>query len=282
MGAFSIYLVNSNPMTEPKPYPSIKQGFIIILISISLTLCIYFLQSILAKGFDIGGEKYKGVSTFLSYILLMFGLILYAKRQKNATGNTTPLRFKSFPPSVLIIGAVLVFCIGYLTEIFNYLFPIPDSFAKLMQDLIANDFWSVIMAVVAAPILEEILMRGIILDGFLKRYDPAKSIIWSAIIFGVFHLNPWQAVIGFAAGLLLGWLYWQTKSLWLCILLHAFNNAIASIIPEFVDVHTYPTLIDYLGITNYLIIAAVMAIILVGGILYLSRYFKTRNTGLST
>lgn len=269
-------------MTEHQPYPSIKQGFIIILVSVLIALFIGLIELLLVKLFIFSDEKYKGIITFFSYVLPMIGVIVYAKNKRRASGNTTPLSFKSFSPSVFIVGLVAVFCIGFLLELFQYVLPVPDSFATLMEEMLTNNIFSVITAVVAAPVLEEILMRGIILDGFLKNYSPSKAIIWSAIIFGVFHLNPWQAVAGFAAGLILGWLYWQTKSLWLCILLHACNNGIASIEAEVIDMDKYPTLIHYLGMTNYMIASLVMTILLAGCMRYLDRYFKARKRIINT
>ena len=268
-------------MTESPPYPSIKQGFILVIVSTLFAALVGLADFILVKQVFFSDEKYKGITTLLGYVLAMLATISYAKNKRTSSGITTPLSFKSFPPSVFIVGFVAVFCIGFLLELFQYLVPVPDSFAELMQEMLANDIFSVITAVVAAPVLEEILMRGIVLDGFLKRYSPSKAILWSAIIFGVFHLNPWQAVTGFAGGLILGWLYWQTKSLWLCMLLHAGNNAIACIQAGVIDMEKYPSLVHYLGMLNYMTTSLVMAILLVGCMRYLDRYFKARKRSIT-
>lgn len=45
--------------------------------------------------------------------------------------------------------------------------------------------------VIAAPVLEELIFRGMMLEGLLKKYSPVTSIIISSILFGVAHLNPW-------------------------------------------------------------------------------------------
>jgi len=69
-------------------------------------------------------------------------------------------------------------------------------------------------------------MRGIVLDGLLRNYSPWKAIVWSAVLFGVLHLNPWQFVVGVVVGAAIGYLYWKTKSLYLCIFIHFVNNSI--------------------------------------------------------
>jgi membrane protease YdiL (CAAX protease family) len=71
--------------------------------------------------------------------------------------------------------------------------------------------------------------RGIIQKGLInKGVKPAKAIIFSALAFGIFHLNPWQTVNAFLLGLVLGVVYYKTKSLLMPILLHAFNNFISA------------------------------------------------------
>ncbi|MFN8362534.1 MAG: CPBP family intramembrane glutamic endopeptidase [Cloacibacterium normanense] len=86
-----------------------------------------------------------------------------------------------------------------------------------------------LLTVLFAPFLEEILFRGIIQKGLInKGVKPAKAIIFSALAFGIFHLNPWQTVNAFLLGLVLGVVYYKTKSLLMPILLHAFNNFISA------------------------------------------------------
>lgn len=81
-----------------------------------------------------------------------------------------------------------------------------------------------LLALLVAPIVEEIIFRGIILDGFLKRFKPLKAILMSSFLFGFIHLNPWQFVATFLMGTLAAWTYYRTRSLMLCMLIHFVNN----------------------------------------------------------
>ena len=70
------------------------------------------------------------------------------------------------------------------------------------------------------------LFRGIILRSFLQQYDRRSAMLGSAVVFGFAHLNSLQFVLAFTMGLVFGWLYERTRSLWPGILLHmAFNTA---------------------------------------------------------
>lgn len=79
----------------------------------------------------------------------------------------------------------------------------------------------------AAPVLEELLFRGVLLKGLLRNYRPAVAIGQSALLFGLLHLSPAQSISTALLGLLLGWLYYRTQSLGLCIGLHMLNNLLA-------------------------------------------------------
>lgn len=77
---------------------------------------------------------------------------------------------------------------------------------------------------VGAPVLEEMLFRGILLPGLARNYGPTKAILQTSLLFGIIHFNPSQALSAFLIGLFLGWVYVRTQSLWACILVHATNN----------------------------------------------------------
>ncbi|WP_346779543.1 CPBP family intramembrane glutamic endopeptidase [Burkholderia sp. Ac-20345] len=81
-----------------------------------------------------------------------------------------------------------------------------------------------------APVLEEMLFRGIMLRSFLRQYPPGTAIAHSAAVFGLAHLNVYQFVLAFGIGLLIGKLYAATRSLLPGILLHAFYNTIVVIV----------------------------------------------------
>lgn len=89
--------------------------------------------------------------------------------------------------------------------------------------------------IIVAPIFEELLFRGIILNGLLNKYknNSKKAIIYSAIVFGVVHLNIPQGINAFIAGIILGFIYYNTKSMKLSIFAHFVNNFIIFVpVPE--------------------------------------------------
>lgn len=123
-----------------------------------------------------------------------------------------------------------------------------EEFAKLQNQPVAM----IIMTVILAPILEEILFRGIIMKGMINNgTKPLPAIALSAFIFGVVHFNPWQFAGAFLLGLVLGLVYYKTKSLLMPVLLHAFNNLISAMLMLYSDSEAFSELF---GIRNEILL----------------------------
>jgi membrane protease YdiL (CAAX protease family) len=133
------------------------------------------------------------------------------------------------PLALVLVGSVTVFSEMYV--VVQRVVPIPPEFEALQRDLLRIDgttdlLFTVGVAAVLAPLLEEALFRGVILHGLARRRGPRSAVLWTAAFFAFFHFyNPWQILPTFFLGLLLGWVVLTTRSLWSSILLHsAFNG----------------------------------------------------------
>lgn len=83
------------------------------------------------------------------------------------------------------------------------------------------------ISTVAVPaFVEEFACRGLIL-GALRKYGNGFAIICSSVIFGLMHGNFEQIPFAFLVGLVLGYVYVQTDTLWISVGIHAFNNFIS-------------------------------------------------------
>jgi membrane protease YdiL (CAAX protease family) len=79
--------------------------------------------------------------------------------------------------------------------------------------------------VLAGPISEELLFRGLLLGRFRANGYLVSGTIISTVIFMLSHSDPRQYLELCGGGLLLAWLYHRTNSLWPPIALHALVNA---------------------------------------------------------
>ncbi len=139
-----------------------------------------------------------------------------------------PLERRSIPPLILIlVGSVTVFSELYV--VIQRLAPVPEAYAEFLRGLLdTGSPEAIILAVILAPLLEEGLFRGAVLQGLTRTRGPRSASTWTAIFFAVFHIyNPWQLLPTFFLGLVLAWLVLTTGSLWASVAVHGLFNAVS-------------------------------------------------------
>lgn len=126
------------------------------------------------------------------------------------------------------------------------LLPLPEphspagEFAKTL-DGFAFVFFA-LSAVVAAPILEELLFRGLMQNmlrgslraGFIGRYSARFADVIAVLVTGAIFALMHGTLTGFPplfiTGVLLGAVYVRTNNLWAAVAMHAFNNLVATLL----------------------------------------------------
>jgi len=212
-------------------YPTVLQA-------IHLLVLYIFVQSII--DFPLAMVDYYKDTEYLynpiKKIILGVGstlFILYYGFKKSISAFNQVFPAKSF--NLLIIIPVITFIWGaqQLLEIPNRLIdryiPPPDWFWEMFNKIFEGDFgfWGAFAKVaIVAPFVEELIFRGIILQGFRRNYSSITAVVMSALLFALFHLNPWQFPATFMLGLLLGWLMIRANNIFLAILGHAINNTL--------------------------------------------------------
>ena len=246
---------------EKLPYLSIGLGFGMLGIEILVALIFAPLDYFLPK--YVGSD----VSQLIYYVLMSGTAlyILYSIRKKRSGEKSFSVSFSYVYaiPFIILGGWALVFgAVDPLSE----LIPMPEFIkAAFEKSFNSAGIATFIMMVIAAPIFEELIYRGIILDGLLKRYSPFTAILVSSILFGLIHLNPWQFIAGFIVGLFAGWIYYRTRNLTLTIILHATINLIGYFQIVYKDVlDKYETMMGlYGGLKQYFFVIIACAVLFV-------------------
>ncbi|MGE3244510.1 MAG: lysostaphin resistance A-like protein, partial [Pirellulales bacterium] len=127
-----------------------------------------------------------------------------------------------------IVPALLVVSFGaaiLLVEMALWI-PMPESLRRSMTSGSEQvPFLTMfIPMVILAPLAEEFFFRGLLLRDYLERYSIRKSVWATAIVFALFHLNPWQAAVALPLGLWFAWLVLRTGSLIPGVICHAVHN----------------------------------------------------------
>lgn len=155
----------------------------------------------------------------LGYKRMTYGSLFHASN--SSVGATIGLL--ALPILLTIPGTELA--VSALVGIIEWLFPLSRAEQAMFDRMMSNDLATIVSVCVLAPILEEMLFRGIILRSFLLQYTRKRAFIYSSLVFGAAHLNIYQFTAAFLVGLVLAWVYERTRSLWPCILLHAAGNS---------------------------------------------------------
>ena len=145
--------------------------------------------------------------------------------------------------SILVIAIMMLITpfIGLLLE-WNMMIPFPEWLLKfdvnseaivtafLQMDTIWDLFYTILVIAVVPAIGEELLFRGYLqqkLGNWLS--NPHTAILITAFLFSAIHFHFQGMIPRFALGVLLGYLFYWSNSLWLPILAHFVNNAQAVI-----------------------------------------------------
>ena len=192
-------------------------------------------------------------SEFLSVILLVVSFIvilLYVHYRADLTWKDISRSFnvdfdwRVWPcVTISIVGMAMV--LFELDKALVRIMPMPDW----VQDTFHSAFGrktsfssALLYAVIVGPLVEEVLHRRIILSGLLANYNTFNAFVWSAVLFGVFHLIPWQIPGALIGGLLLAWWVIRTGSLLPALFGHVLNN--------FIGVATLHFEIPYLAVSD--------------------------------
>ena len=241
--------------TENRPI-TIGQAFAILGITIAMTIPATIVTAALLSI----APAFKSWITLFGYILQFVGTIAVVYVIWNLKVSET----RKIKPIIFPIALVMTFALSIISESLCSLIPMPDFVARIFNEAISLDIFGYVAAGIAAPVLEEIVFRGMILAALLRCYEPRKAIIWSAVIFGIAHLNPWQFIAAFIIGCAIGWLFWRTRSIWIGIFMHWTNNTAGFLIGYFAgDMNASIT--EYFGgPMNHAIILIICVVVVFG------------------
>lgn len=173
---------------------------------------------------------YSIINAFVTMLVsFVTGLIMVYFLSSTFKRKIKDLKF-SFKPKETIDTIAMMYFLNYAIGIIGALlskFGFPDTSPdfSLSGGFLYNLF-TFISVVILAPIFEELVFRGTILQ-VLSKYNKVFAILVTSLLFGLLHLNMTQAVPAFFMSLILCYMCLKTDSLLVTILAHAGNNLLA-------------------------------------------------------
>ncbi|KRL44588.1 hypothetical protein FD29_GL002153 [Companilactobacillus mindensis DSM 14500] len=170
--------------------------------------------------------KYAPVFTII--LLLISATIIFAVFKKVQKFSTP--KFTKSTWIIIVVALLLTFLINFITVPFMKSSNENVEALKLVGN--NNMFILIAFTIFVAPILEEIIFRGIFMNWFFVN-NPLLSVLFSGLIFGYVHApfnadTDWiYALSKILLGIVLAAVYYRTKNIKADISVHFLNNFLA-------------------------------------------------------
>ncbi len=93
----------------------------------------------------------------------------------------------------------------------------------------ARALWLLVLVALTPAVCEELVFRGVLLQSLSREMPRLRAVAVTALVFGAFHLSTETAIRFLPTawiGLLMGWVAWNTRSVFASMLMHFVNNGI--------------------------------------------------------
>jgi uncharacterized protein len=198
-------------------YPNILQSFVLLVVYIILILFFGLLVGPIQKGDPDFFNEHVILIQSIQVCGSLLLVILIAKLELKEASFTKVDIFprEAFPLSIFpVIMGILFLSLIWMESILTFI-PVSEGYQALVnQRLHYYKPLPVLLFIgILWPVLTEILFRGIILKGLLRKYTALPAIVYSSIFYAVSLLNPYSMPSLFVVSLFSGWLFYRTRSL---------------------------------------------------------------------
>ncbi|MBZ9684989.1 CPBP family intramembrane metalloprotease [Clostridium estertheticum] len=160
----------------------------------------------------------------VKYFVIIILLNWYSKKSYDKPRKHSLNGKKFIYVALIIIG----FRLAYDNSLIYWvnMIPMPEIINEAFDEIAISPIILILTVAVIAPIYEEVIFRGILLKGMASKIDPTLALILSALFFALVHMNIPQGINAFLLGLIIGAIYLNTGSIYLCIFAHFINNSL--------------------------------------------------------
>lgn len=165
-------------------------------------------------------------------IAVFAGAVFLSKLPKAAVAS------RSVPFGKFMRVLCMCFAVSYVGNLIgNFLLSLWNSATgievtnELLEVIDGMDpLWLILCVGIAAPILEELFFRKLVIDR-VRRFGEVPAMLISALLFALFHQSATQFLYTFGAGLLLAYFYVRTGNFLWTAVLHAVFNLVSGVLP---------------------------------------------------
>lgn len=199
----------------------------IILLEFTVVGLLIVLTVVLRVRFNLG----IAANLILSEMILLLPaliFVLFSLKGVGTAGFNSMLGFRKIKISSFFMVLLFTFLIMPMTTAINaisMLF-VDNAVTAISGDILKMPFPVMLFLMgIYGPFCEEFVFRGVIYRGYKNSGPVFWSIFWSALLFGLMHLNFNQAAYAIAIGIMFALLVEATGSLWSSAVAHMVFNS---------------------------------------------------------
>jgi membrane protease YdiL (CAAX protease family) len=205
-------------------------------------IIVFCLRLLLWLGFFSGPDSY--VLTILASKLALFAYLVWLVKEHRdawaATGIRSAGKWWAWPASLglYVVGyPLMVGVTGLSHKLMAWLYSLAGwVYVPEAQDVMLLIFENIVnapvrailvlFAVLGGPFMEELAFRGMGYDGFRRAGGAVSALIWTSVLFGLYHFSLPQLLPLVFLGALFGAVRILSRSLWCSIAIHCLHNGL--------------------------------------------------------
>ena len=164
------------------------------------------------------------------YIPLLGVAFLLCRKEDKPMGQA--FGFHRVRPLTVVLTIVTCMAMRPVSHLISSLTNVllPSFFEATGGTMLGGSFLVNFVGVAMIPVFfEEFVVRGGMLNSYIGTGRLRAGILLTALLFGLQHMNATQLFYAFVVGIVLGFLFVLSDSVWPGILFHFLNNAMAPV-----------------------------------------------------
>ncbi len=234
---------------------------------------------------DVSKELWYIIPSLVLTQLSLLGVFLVYNKSAKVACSAANVKFRIGWKNTLVciaIGAICLFGFICLASCFDELLRTIGYGVKEDLGIPLDNFgWFILTAIIGGvlpAICEELIFRGIILNGLRKNMKDGLAIVLSAAMFAIMHGSLQQLIYPFCMGLVFGFIAVRTGSTLSSMIIHVVSNTL-SVFMAYLQIK-YNFSLAFVNEWWYYLIA-ILGVALVGLAIFLidKFHFKGKNQG---
>lgn len=200
----------------------------IILIDLAWQVLILVLAFVFGISFNIGMLAGLALSQFMLFGPAIVCLLLSQRHSEQKVRFSDLIGFHKIKISsffMIILYTILITPMSLVINAISMLF-VENTVSAISEGLLTMPFpLTLFMVSIFGPFSEEFVFRGVVYNGYKNSSSVFWSVILSALLFGLMHMNFNQAAYAIALGIMFALLVEATGSIWSSMIAHMLFNA---------------------------------------------------------